>query len=159
MFLRNATYNECEILLELYNSVKGEPFCVWDENYPCITEINMDMETQNVYVLTNGDKIMGAVSVEAKNDMDDFNFWECNDGTQVEIARVVVAKDFRGQGLAKTMMDMLCPILIDRGCHSIHLAAAKINIPAYKTYTKAGFNTVGEAFIYGHNYYLMEKVL
>ncbi len=40
---------------------------------------------------------------------------------------------------------------------SIHLSVAKSNIPAYKTYIKLGFKTVGEVEIYGGDYYLMEK--
>ncbi len=159
MTLRNAAPNEASALFSLYESVKGEPFCVWNENYPGLEEINMDLETQNVYVLTENGKIIGAVSVETKNDMDTFECWECNDGTQAEIARVVISKEFRGKGLAKTMTDMISSILKNKGCNSIHLAAAKVNIPAFKTYTKAGFSTVGEAFIYGHDYYLMEKML
>jgi len=39
------------------------------------------------------------------------------------------------------------------------LSVVKTNVPAYKTYIKAGFAVVGEAQMYGNDYYLMEKAI
>jgi ribosomal protein S18 acetylase RimI-like enzyme len=87
--------------------------------------------------------------------MDDLNCW--TNKNSKEIARVVVAKEYQGQGIAYKMVKNIEVVLQKRGCKAIHLSAAKINIPAYKTYIKAGFTLVGEADMYGSNYYLLEK--
>ena len=57
------------------------------------------------------------------------------------------------------MIQCIAPILRKNGCKAIHLSVVKTNVPAYKTYIKAGFAVVGEAQMYGNDYYLMEKVI
>ncbi len=160
LVFRNALPNQSHELLSLYKSVIDSEFCVWNDNYPSMLEINQDLATDNVFVLTDGEKIAGAISIETHNDMDEFDCWLCNDGTQKEIARVVIAKEYQGLGLAKRLIDEIENVLRQRGCHSVHLAAAKVNIPAYKTYVKAGYITHCEKQMYGGiPYYVMEKVI
>ncbi len=159
LHLINASQNDAEQILALYKSVIGTEFCVWNESYPTQKEIEQDLKTDNLFILKKDSRVIGAISVETINDMDSFTCWDCNDGTQVEIARVVIAKDFWGQGLAEILINDLAEILIKRGCNSIHLAVAKSNLPAYKTYQKTGFILKGEADIYNGNCYIMEKIL
>ena len=92
-----------------------------------------------------------------ENELDEFHCWRCKDGK--EIARVVIAQAYQGQGLSFEMVQSIVPILREQGYKAIHLSVVKTNLPAYKTYVKAGFVTVGEADMYGNSYYLMEKAL
>ena len=57
------------------------------------------------------------------------------------------------------MVQNIVPILRKNGWKAIHLSVVKTNIPAYKAYIKAGFAVVGEAQMYGYDYYLMEKAI
>ncbi len=156
---RNAENSETNEILSLYKNAVGTEFCVWTDSYPGITELKRDLETGNVYVLLDGAKIVGAISSEPMNDMDEFSCWRCNDGTQRELARVVVADGYHGLGIAKMLVNEISGVLSSNGCNTIHLAVAKSNIPAYKTYLGVGFENLGEAEIYGGSYYLMEKLL
>ena len=142
-------------ILALYRDARLGPFCTWDEYYPGMTEIEQDLATGNLYVLTDGGRILGAISVVPENEMDGFACWSRKDGR--EIARVVVDRACRGQGLALRMVRSVEAILGQNGCPLIRLAVVKSNIPARRTYIKAGFSTVGEADMYGHSFYLMEK--
>ncbi len=130
---------------------------MWNESYPSITEISHDLETKNLYVMTDGSKTIGAISIVPENELDDFDCWSWKDGR--EIARVVVDKAYQGLGLAFEMVQSIESILCRNGCKAIHLSVVKSNIPAYKTYMKAGFAVVGEAQMYGNDYYLMEKAI
>lgn len=154
---RIATQEDAAQVLSLYESAKGGAFCVWNESYPSMTEIRQDLETGNLYVMTDGSKVIGAISVVPENELDEFACWSCKTGR--EIARVVIDKACRGHGLSFEMVQSIVPILRQNGCKAIHLSVVKSNIPAYKTYTKAGFTIVGEAQMYGNDYYLMEKAI
>ncbi len=157
MIFRKATFGDGEAVCALYQAAKGEPLCAWNEAYPGWAEINHDLETENLYVLTQGDAIIGAVSIVPENELDDFSCWRCRDSR--EIARVVIGKNYQGRGLAGEMVAQLLAQLKGAGCQAVHLSVVKHNSPALKTYQKLGFETVGEAELYGNRYYLMEKYL
>ena len=152
-----AKQSDAEHIFFLYQDAKTSKFCVWNDSYPTITEIAHDLETNNLYVMTDGSQIIGALSVVPENELDDFDCWSCKDGK--EIARVVINKDYQGHGLSYQMVQSIGSILQKNGHKAIHLSVAKSNIPAYKTYRKAGFTVVGEAQMYGNDYYLMEKAI
>ena len=154
---RIAQQDDAEHVLSLYQSAKSSAFCVWNDSYPSIAEIEHDLETKNLYVLTDDSKVIGAISVVPENELDDFDCWSCKDGK--EIARVVIDKAYQGYGLSFEMVQGIASILRKNGCKAIHLSVVKTNVPAYKTYIKAGFAVVGEAQMYGNDYYLMEKAI
>ena len=152
---RMATQEDAAQVLSLYENAKSGKFCVWNESYPTVKEIAHDLETNNLYVMTHGSKIAGAISVVPENELDHFDCWSRKDGK--EIARVVIAKEYQGQGLSFEMVQSIASILRENGCKAIHLSVVKTNIPAFKTYSKAGFAVVGEAQMYGNDSFLMEK--
>ncbi len=151
---RKANTYDATAVYALYKSVLGEEFCVWNDAYPDMLEIEADLAADDLFVLTEGEKIIGAISIVPENELDGF---DCFTGDGSEIARVVIAKEYRGKGLSCKMVGEIEKILCKRGCKAIHLSVAKSNIPACKTYIKAGFKTVGEAEMYGGDYYIMEK--
>ena len=154
---RAARPGEAETIFSLYQEAKKGPFCVWNDSYPGMAEINHDLETRNLYTLTHQGDIIGAISIVPENELDDFDCWTCKDGK--EIARVVVDKAHQGQGLSLEMVKSIASILQKSDYQTIHLSVVKSNLPAFKTYIKAGFTVVGEAQIYGNDYYLMEKAI
>ena len=154
---RLARQEDAQKVFSLYQDAQKGEFCVWDESYPTMHEIAHDLETNNLHVMTCGGKTVGAISVVPENELDNFACWSCSGGK--EIARVVVDKAFQGKGISYEMVQKVETILRQEGCGAIHLSVVKTNIPAYKTYIKAGFAVVGEAQMYGNDYYLMEKLL
>ena len=154
---RIAEWGDAEQVLSLYRAAKGGEFCVWNENYPTSLEIEQDLSTGNLYVMTLGNRIIGAISIVPENELDHLRCWSYKDGK--EIARVVIDKAYQGRGLSFKMVQRVESILREKGHMSIRLSVVKSNIPAYKTYTKAGFAVVGEAQMYGNDYYLMDKVI
>ena len=152
--LRPARADELERVLALYKSVLGTPFCVWSDQYPTRLELDHDFETDNLYVLVENDTVIGAVSVVPENELDHLSCWRVRDGSQVELARIVISLDCRGRGLAALMLGEL----ISRINAPIHISAAVTNTPALKTYAKLGFDIVGEADLFGGRYYLLERL-
>ncbi len=143
----------------LYQSVIGTEYCVWNEYYPGMLEVDADIKSQGLYVLRaeNG-KIIAALSVVPENEMDEQPFWEEKKHAK-EIARVAVAVPYRGRGLAGEMVEAIKAILRRQGVKAIHLSVANCNPPAYRTYQTCGFSVVGTAKMYGNDYVLMEYKL
>lgn len=156
--LRNALPTEGDAVLSLYRSVLGEEFCVWNEYYPSRLEIDADLASEGLFVLCQGERILGAVSLVPENELDDCPGWTVTEGAR-EIARVVIAGDARGRGLGGAMVSLLLERLRQNGVPAVHLSAAVKNIPALRTYEKLGFRTAGRAALYGGDYFLLEKDL
>lgn len=159
MQFRNARPDEADIIYALYKSVVGSKFCSWNEFYPGTDEIRHDLEASELYVMTENDIIIGACSVVPENELSGFGFWTVRDGTERELARVVIAKARQGNGIAAEMVSSVLSMLKSRGCRAVHLAVNANNIPAYKTYMKTGFHRVGESDMYNGHYFLLEKMI
>ncbi len=159
MIFRQARGDDSPAVFALYQSVIGSEFCIWNVLYPTADDIRRDVETGNLFVLCDGDRMAGAVSIVPENEMDDMPCWSTSDGTEREIARVVIAKAYQGKGMAAGLVRSVIDVLKARNCRTVRLSVAAENIPARKTYDKVGFVPVGEADMYCHHYYLLEKTI
>lgn len=155
---RKAEKEEQAAVLGVYRLVTGLPFCVWNEAYPGEFEVSHDTETGNLYLLEDGKRIIGTVSVVPENELDDLDAWRIRENA-AEIARVAVIPDEQGKGFAHVLVREILSVLRERGIRAVHLMAAEGNLPARKTYLSAGFVPVGECDMYGNHYILMEKAL
>ncbi len=158
MIFRLALKEEIETIVDLYYSVKGDEYCVWNELYPTIMEANHDFETNNLFVVAINNKVVASVSIVPENEMDEFDEW-CEKVNVAEIGRVVVNKNYRGLRIGKFLLENVIEEIKKRNYNSIHLSTAVINTPAQKIYEKLDFKIVGEKFMWGNSYYLCELVL
>lgn len=159
MIFRRAEQAELGRVDELYRSVKGGKFCFWDEAYPGMEDIRHDFAADGLFVMLQGDRVIGACSVVPENELDALPFWTVSGGDCREIARVAVAESFQGRGVAAVMVSSVIAELSRQGCRMVHLAAAAGNLPALKLYKKTGFSVVGETEMYGGRYLLLEKAI
>jgi ribosomal protein S18 acetylase RimI-like enzyme len=150
---------DADQVLMLYQSVTGGAFCTWNECYPGMQQIREDYESNNLFALKSGENIIGAISIVPENELDDLELWEMKDGKIAEVARVAVAPEYQGQGLALRMVTEIEKVLENRGYRAVHLLAALSNIPACHTYRKAGYQLLGECDMYGHRFCAFEKKL
>lgn len=157
MTFRNANSADLPQIAGLYRAAIGTPGCTWNENYPGAFELEHDLANGNLYVLSEGETVIGAVSVVSPNELDEAYAWEIQNAR--EIARVVISQDHRGRGLAAQMLLKLFEKLRQEGCAAIHLSAACCNAAAIKTYQRLDFSFLAQAHLYGHQFYLCEKKL
>ena len=59
-----------------------------------------------------------------------------------------VSKNFRGQGLAKQMLQKLFEFAKNKGYAVMHLDVMKGNVPAERAYVKSGFRFAGEVVLH-----------
>ena len=157
MIFRGAISDDLPQITNLYRAAIGTPGCTWSENYPGSFELEHDFASGNLYVLSEGETVVGAVSVVSPNELDSAYAWE--EQNAKEIARVVISRDYGGRGLAVQMLHRLFEKLKQEGCDAIHLSAACCNHAAIKTYRRLGFSFLAQADLYGNRYYLCEKKL
>lgn len=157
MTFRNAVSGDLPQIASLYRAAMVTPGCTWNENYPGAFELEHDFASGNLYVLSEGKTVIGAVSVVSPSELDDACDWEVQDAR--EIARVVISRDHKGRGLAVQMLIRLFAKLKHEGCRAIHLSAACCNFAAVKTYRRLGFAFLAQADLYGHRFFLCEKKL
>lgn len=158
MIFRTAGREEAQTVLALYKSVIGTQFCTWNEFYPGETEVRGDLAAGTLFVLERDGALIGAVSIVPANEMDAFDCWRVRENAR-EFARVVIAPSCQGAGLSRRLADGVIGELRRRGASAIHIAVAKLNIPAQRLYRGAGFDFCGEADMYGSSYFLCEKIL
>lgn len=158
MKLRKAKESEIAKIAALYESVKGQKGCTWDEFYPNIDTAREDFSCGGLYVLEDDENIIGAVSVVGENELDDKDCWRVKENAR-EIARIAIEPSHQGNGLAAELLMILFRELKDSGCRAVHLLVAKENPPALHTYKKLGFAFLGDCFMYDHDYFMCEKIL
>ncbi len=159
MELRKAVTADSKTVLQLYRSAVGTEGCVWDENYPVENDISGDLAAGTLYVYTDSENIVGAVSVIPENELDELPEWTVCDGSHCEIARVVISNEYRGRGLGFDMLSRLLDLLREQGIKSVHILVAKANRPALAMYERFGFDILGEHFMFGHDYLSAELLL
>jgi ribosomal protein S18 acetylase RimI-like enzyme len=158
MIFRKADASDAKTVLALYRAVIGTPFCVWDESYPGETEIQGDLAAGTLYVLARDGEVIGAISIVPENETDNLDCWKVRENAR-EFARVVIKPDQQHKGLSVYLVKGVIRELQRQGAAAIHIAVAKENIPAQKLYRKTGFVFCGETDMYGHSYFLCERIL
>lgn len=158
MIFRKAVSAEKTEIMNLYRSVIGTEFCVWNDLYPGKEEIETDLETDNLFVLEDEGKIIGAISIADVNEMDEFECWEIQEDA-AEFARVVIAPEYQGKGLSRLLIEGIIEEIKTRGNKAIHISVAQKNTPAFRLYQSMGFEVKEETFMYHNSYWLEEKVL
>ena len=159
MTFREAKAEDLAQIAALYAGAIGTEGCTWSENYPTEEDIHADFQAGGLYVLEDGGRVIGAASVASEHELDDLDCWSLADGTHREIARVVISRNYAGQGLAGQMLSLLLEELRNSGCRGVHLAVACQNRAAIRTYEKLGFAFLRECQLFGHDFFLCEKTL
>lgn len=155
---RHAEPTEAQAILDLYQSVIGTPFCTWNEFYPGMEEIEADLAAGNLFVLAEGDRLLGAVSVCPENELDGLTCWTSCENAG-EFARVVIRPDAQGRGFSHLLVRNVLDEMRNRGLECVHISVAVRNIPAQKCYLHFGFREAGTANMWGNDYLLYELQL
>lgn len=159
MCFRLASAADADAVLALYASVRGTPFCVWNEYYPDASDVRRDLAHDDLFVLTDEDTVIGAVSIVPENETAGLAPWTGGEEESAELARVVVRPDRQGRGLAARLVGGVTDSMRARGVRYARLLVEVHHVPAFRTYAACGFCVVGECDAYGHHYFACEKRL
>lgn len=159
MELRLAKMEEVEELFPFYQEIFDSPYTTWSEKYPTLDMLKRDCELKSLYVLTDGDEIIGSTVLIPENELEDLELGQLKDGTQREIGRLLIKTKYQGKGYVGEMVKRVEALLKEQKAGALQFLVAKRNIPALKAYEKLGYKNMGTAFLYEGRYFLFEKLL
>ena len=157
--LRFAKEDELPFVWKMYEDAKSYDGCVWNEEYPDKEFLLEDFKSGNLLVFVMKNEIMGAISIEFDDELDDFDCWKVQSQKSVGFARVVIAKDFLGQGYGTKMVDELLKIYEQSGWEVVRILVSPKNLSAMAIYKKLGFEFLCIKNVFDQDFWLCEKAL
>ncbi len=155
-----ARQENFEIVMNLYRAAVGEEGCAWNEYYPNEEDIRRDIERDSLYCAWNDSgEIISAFAIDSDEEVDGLPCWTAALAPSGEIARLVVGRRWQNRGIARQMILFAMEVLRKRGCKGVHFLVSKTNERALRSYGKLDFERVGEADLYGLDWYCFEKPL
>ncbi|WP_282042734.1 GNAT family N-acetyltransferase [Winogradskyella flava] len=109
----------------------------WTNNYPTRSIIENDLKNGVLFVLKNGNEIIGAISIseEQEPEYDAIN-WEFNDSKVLVIHRLVIDPKYQRKGYARKLMDFAEKYANENSYSSIRLDAYSQNKRVIDFYKK-----------------------
>ena len=155
-----ATFEDQEAVLRLYQELKGNPFCFWNDDYPGPETIEDDLSRDALFVMKdeNG-RIIATVSLEKDEEVDRLDCWDPDLQPGGEIARLAVKPAFQNRGIAGQMVSHVLGVLKEKGFKSVHILVNRDNVPALHAYAHFGFRTAGECDMYDQHFLCYEREL
>lgn len=150
-----ANVDQAEEILSFYHSFIGTEGCTWDENYPGLEHIHMDIDAGHLFLLKDEKGIVATISIDSDEQVDLLKNWTIPNAK--EAARLAVRKDMQNTGIARKMLLWLMEELKNRGYEGIHFLVSPGNPAALASYEKLSFENRGTVFLYGHEWYCYEK--
>ena len=158
-FLR-AKQTDREEILSLYQSLVGTEFCAWTRAYPSEYEVDGDLSRGDLFCMKNeGGKIIGAISIDMDEDVDNLPCWTEACSPALELSRLGVRAEYQNQGVAVELISSAMEEARRRGKRGVHFLVCKTNEKAIRSYAKLGFDVVGECEMYGDSWWCYEKSL
>ena len=157
--LRPARREELAFVMQMYNDARSFEGCAWDDDYPDEDILNDDFFSDRLYVLVLKNQIIGAISVLFGENLEEFECWKIQSARSVEFARVVISKEYVGQGYGTQMVSETLALLKRMEYDSVRILVSPSNPSAIAVYKKLGFDFLRvESFPYG-DFWLCEKGL
>ena len=152
---KTAKMTEAEEILAFYHSFIGAEGCTWDDGYPAMEHVCMDIEKENLFLVRDEKGIVATISIDSDAQVDAIDKWEIANSR--EAARLAVRKDMQGKSIARNMLLLLMEELKERGYEGIHFLVSPDNPAALASYRKLAFENRGIVNMYGRDWYCYEK--
>lgn len=155
-----ARPDDADALLTLYRREIGRPGCTWDEDYPNRGIALRDLARQDVYCLRDGEgRLYAAVTAAREEELSALPCWTLRPAHPREIARLAVAPEAQGHGLAASLLTELFGLLGAQGCDGLRLLVSPDNAAALKTYARLGCTVCGSCEMYDQHWLACEMAL
>ncbi|MBN2410607.1 GNAT family N-acetyltransferase [candidate division KSB1 bacterium] len=134
----------------------------WDDFYPDIHTIKNDLKNHSLYILREQQKCMGMVVLNEEQDKE-YETINWSGGLEhiLVIHRLCIHPDWRGKGLANSLMDFAEEYAVKHHYQCIRLDAYSVNPAAIGLYNNRGYRKVGHVYFPRRKFpfYCFEKIL
>lgn len=161
-----ATGEDSRHIMDLIKSciihMEAQGIYQWNEYYPTLDLIIHDIESDSMYVLKEGNSVLGIIAINEAQSPEYSNLnWVCNGGKVLVIHRLAIEPKMQRLGLAKKLMDFAENYAKKKEYTSIRLDAYSGNPGALRLYEQRGFMRVGKFYFPMRElpFYCYEKAL
>jgi ribosomal protein S18 acetylase RimI-like enzyme len=138
-----------EVLSACGTHLRNQGIDQWDENYPSLSQIEIDIRHKELFVIVVHKTIQGCVVLNEVQDKEYFELdWLTdNNENHLVVHRLGIHPDSQGKGLARQLMDFAENLAKDRKYKSIRLDTFSQNTKNQAFYKKRGYKEVGSVFL------------
>ncbi len=147
-----------EAILAMYRTMLGG-LADWDEHYPTMAHINADMARGNLFVMTAGEEILAAISIDEDELVAALPNWDPALEPAGELSRLCVRADCQNRGYARVMMEYAFEQLRLRGCKGVHILIREGHAIAIRSYSHLGYREAGRCRVYEKDFLCFERPL
>lgn len=163
MCIERAKPEDAEAVYALYHSLIDAPYSTWSEDYPTREDVYSDVSHGWTLVMRNakGD-IAAAIALlpgEQEPEFEELAPWYHEVKRWACPARLGVALDQQGKGLARRMLSAAMDYAREDGCDGVRFLVAKSNPVAQRSYAKLGFDICGECEMWEEQWLCYQKRL
>lgn len=162
---RKATLEDKEIIWNLLKQAikrrKEDGSNQWQDGYPNEAIVENDIKNEFGYVLLDKEKVIGYSAVIINNEPEYEKIigkWITNNDFVV-VHRIVIAEEYLGQGLSKTILKHIEDFALKNKINSIKVDTNFDNFAMIKIFESLGYIYCGEVFFRGSPRRAYEKVI
>ena len=141
-------------ILEIYQSLIGEEGCTWNDEYPNLQDVEIDIANGDLFCLKKDNKIIAVTTLGKNNECE--NEFE-NYKNIYSLQRVAVHKEYQGEGYATILLKEVLKNAKDRDIDLIYLLVNPKNKKAINLYKSLDFQHVKNIALYDLDWELMKK--
>lgn len=154
--IKLCSISEAEEIFKIYDdcrkAMQSAGIYQWQNEYPTVETVKQDIEDKNLYGYYEGEKCVGAVSINTHQDEEYKEIdWKGPDENVIVIHRLAVNPDFQAKGIARLLMDFAEDFAKKENYSAIRLDSYSQNKRAVKFYESRGYQKRGECFFAGRD--------
>ena len=158
--LCSAGEQDFEEICRLYDSMKGRPFCAWNEGYPSADLLMENMERGQLFGIKKiKPEIVAAICICRDDDLDALPLWKTPRASAISFMRLAVAVQYQNHGIARLVLSLAMNQVKRNGVMSVRFPVGENNMPALCAFRKLQFDEVGETNLFGEECICFEKQL
>ncbi|MEO8737720.1 MAG: GNAT family N-acetyltransferase [Edaphobacter sp.] len=116
----------------------------WDENYPDAAVFERDIERRQLWVAQIDESIAGMAALTTDREPEYAQVgWDIEEAT-ILVHRLAVDPEFRGAGVAVTLMQKAEEVAVERGLSAVRVDTSTQNEAAQRLFLKLGYRLAGE---------------
>lgn len=133
----------------------------WDEKYPSPDIIKEDIRTGALYVLEEGTRVTGTITIDNKEPAEYHEIPWRKEGPAYTFHRLTVNPDKREKGAASQLINFAEKIAIKNNIPYMKVDTYSLNFKAQNLFEKNGYQKAGELFFQGKSqpFFCYDKIL
>ncbi|MFA9398088.1 MAG: GNAT family N-acetyltransferase [Clostridiaceae bacterium] len=155
---KEEVYDIVKIIKNAVLDMEAQGIYQWDDIYPNEEDINNDIYGNNLFVYIEDNIIKGIVVLNESQDKEYQNIkWKYNEPKNLVIHRLCIDPEYKGRGIATTLIKYAERFSKENGYISIRLDAFTENNNACRLYEKNGYEKRGIISFRKGEFFCLEK--